>query len=179
MQIRSSSFLNLRGSLAAQREGVKNWSLCYWHSPCFFQGSTIPINQARPNRNLTLTRKEPIGWVTAQGGERPHTRHCSHNMLFHHILCIYWITIHLSTAVCQTFQGLKIQQWSKPMKIPILKIKQLPLSQYLFCARHCFNDFINIILCNPTITLYQSRLWCETEYELKIFIWKEYNNQWA
>uniref|UniRef100_A0A671EK92 10-formyltetrahydrofolate dehydrogenase n=1 Tax=Rhinolophus ferrumequinum TaxID=59479 RepID=A0A671EK92_RHIFE len=25
------------------------------------QGSTIPINQARPNRNLTLTRKEPIG----------------------------------------------------------------------------------------------------------------------
>lgn len=29
--------------------------------PCLFQGSTIPINQARPNRNLTLTRKEPIG----------------------------------------------------------------------------------------------------------------------
>ncbi|XP_023599512.1 cytosolic 10-formyltetrahydrofolate dehydrogenase [Myotis lucifugus] len=27
------------------------------------QGSTIPINQARPNRNLTLTRKEPIGHV--------------------------------------------------------------------------------------------------------------------
>nr|XP_018879207.1 cytosolic 10-formyltetrahydrofolate dehydrogenase isoform X3 [Gorilla gorilla gorilla] len=25
------------------------------------QGSTIPINQARPNRNLTLTRKEPVG----------------------------------------------------------------------------------------------------------------------
>lgn len=25
------------------------------------QGSTIPINQARPNRNLTLTRKEPTG----------------------------------------------------------------------------------------------------------------------
>lgn len=25
------------------------------------QGSTIPINQARPNRNLSLTRKEPIG----------------------------------------------------------------------------------------------------------------------
>ncbi|XP_019489624.1 PREDICTED: cytosolic 10-formyltetrahydrofolate dehydrogenase [Hipposideros armiger] len=25
------------------------------------QGSTIPINQARPNRNLTLTKKEPIG----------------------------------------------------------------------------------------------------------------------
>lgn len=25
------------------------------------QGSTIPINQARPNRNLTFTRKEPIG----------------------------------------------------------------------------------------------------------------------
>uniref|UniRef100_A0A8D1W8E1 10-formyltetrahydrofolate dehydrogenase n=1 Tax=Sus scrofa TaxID=9823 RepID=A0A8D1W8E1_PIG len=25
------------------------------------QGSTIPINQARPNRNLTLTRREPIG----------------------------------------------------------------------------------------------------------------------
>ncbi|XP_030893667.1 cytosolic 10-formyltetrahydrofolate dehydrogenase isoform X1 [Leptonychotes weddellii] len=25
------------------------------------QGSTIPINHARPNRNLTLTRKEPIG----------------------------------------------------------------------------------------------------------------------
>lgn len=26
------------------------------------QGSTIPINQARPNRNLTFTKKEPIGW---------------------------------------------------------------------------------------------------------------------
>ncbi|XP_072106686.1 cytosolic 10-formyltetrahydrofolate dehydrogenase-like [Mobula birostris] len=25
------------------------------------QGSTIPINQARPNRNLTFTRREPIG----------------------------------------------------------------------------------------------------------------------
>uniref|UniRef100_A0AAQ4RXD3 Aldehyde dehydrogenase 1 family member L1 n=1 Tax=Gasterosteus aculeatus aculeatus TaxID=481459 RepID=A0AAQ4RXD3_GASAC len=25
------------------------------------QGSTIPINQARPNRNLTFTKKEPIG----------------------------------------------------------------------------------------------------------------------
>ncbi|CAO2605892.1 Cytosolic 10-formyltetrahydrofolate dehydrogenase, partial [Lemmus lemmus] len=25
------------------------------------QGATIPINQARPNRNLTLTRKEPVG----------------------------------------------------------------------------------------------------------------------
>uniref|UniRef100_A0A8C8ZWS7 formyltetrahydrofolate dehydrogenase n=1 Tax=Prolemur simus TaxID=1328070 RepID=A0A8C8ZWS7_PROSS len=25
------------------------------------QGSTIPINHARPNRNLTLTRKEPVG----------------------------------------------------------------------------------------------------------------------
>uniref|UniRef100_A0A8B9YFW7 formyltetrahydrofolate dehydrogenase n=1 Tax=Bos mutus grunniens TaxID=30521 RepID=A0A8B9YFW7_BOSMU len=25
------------------------------------QGSTIPINQARPNRNLTMTRREPIG----------------------------------------------------------------------------------------------------------------------
>eukprot|EP00070_Physeter_catodon_P027845 XP_028334739.1 cytosolic 10-formyltetrahydrofolate dehydrogenase isoform X5 [Physeter catodon] len=25
------------------------------------QGATIPINQARPNRNLTLTRREPIG----------------------------------------------------------------------------------------------------------------------
>nr|XP_026270889.1 cytosolic 10-formyltetrahydrofolate dehydrogenase isoform X2 [Urocitellus parryii] len=25
------------------------------------QGSTIPINQARPNRNLTLTKKEPVG----------------------------------------------------------------------------------------------------------------------
>ncbi|XP_065741798.1 cytosolic 10-formyltetrahydrofolate dehydrogenase isoform X2 [Phocoena phocoena] len=25
------------------------------------QGATIPINQARPNRNLTMTRKEPIG----------------------------------------------------------------------------------------------------------------------
>lgn len=25
------------------------------------QGSTIPINNARPNRNLTITRKEPIG----------------------------------------------------------------------------------------------------------------------
>lgn len=28
----------------------------------FSQGSTIPINQARPNRNLTFTKKEPIGW---------------------------------------------------------------------------------------------------------------------
>ncbi len=27
----------------------------------FSQGSTIPINQARPNRNLTFTKKEPIG----------------------------------------------------------------------------------------------------------------------
>lgn len=25
------------------------------------QGSTIPINHARPNRNLTITKKEPIG----------------------------------------------------------------------------------------------------------------------
>lgn len=25
------------------------------------QGSTIPINQARPNRNLTFTKKEPLG----------------------------------------------------------------------------------------------------------------------
>ncbi|XP_058576267.1 cytosolic 10-formyltetrahydrofolate dehydrogenase-like [Neofelis nebulosa] len=30
-------------------------------SPCFFQGSTIPINQARASHNLALTRKEPIG----------------------------------------------------------------------------------------------------------------------
>lgn len=29
---------------------------------CAPQGSTIPINQARPNRNLTFTKKEPIGW---------------------------------------------------------------------------------------------------------------------
>lgn len=28
---------------------------------CFPQGSTIPINQARPNRNLTFTKKEPLG----------------------------------------------------------------------------------------------------------------------
>uniref|UniRef100_A0A7M4FN03 10-formyltetrahydrofolate dehydrogenase n=1 Tax=Crocodylus porosus TaxID=8502 RepID=A0A7M4FN03_CROPO len=27
----------------------------------FFQGSTIPINHARPNHNLTFTKKEPIG----------------------------------------------------------------------------------------------------------------------
>lgn len=25
-------------------------------------GSTIPINHARPNRNLSFTRKEPIGY---------------------------------------------------------------------------------------------------------------------
>ena len=25
------------------------------------QGSTIPVNNARPNRNMTFTRKEPIG----------------------------------------------------------------------------------------------------------------------
>ena len=25
------------------------------------QGSTIPISQARPNRNLAITRREPIG----------------------------------------------------------------------------------------------------------------------
>lgn len=25
------------------------------------QGATIPINHARPNRNLTMTKKEPIG----------------------------------------------------------------------------------------------------------------------
>ena len=27
------------------------------------EGSTIPINNARPNHNLTITKKEPIGWV--------------------------------------------------------------------------------------------------------------------
>lgn len=27
----------------------------------FWQGKTIPINQARPNRNLTFTKKEPLG----------------------------------------------------------------------------------------------------------------------
>lgn len=27
----------------------------------FLQGQTIPINHARPNRNLTYTKKEPIG----------------------------------------------------------------------------------------------------------------------
>lgn len=27
------------------------------------EGSVIPINHARPNRNLTFTRREPIGWV--------------------------------------------------------------------------------------------------------------------
>lgn len=31
------------------------------YSNIFMQGSTIPINQARPNRNLTFTKKEPIG----------------------------------------------------------------------------------------------------------------------
>uniref|UniRef100_A0A3B3YR79 Aldehyde dehydrogenase domain-containing protein n=1 Tax=Poecilia mexicana TaxID=48701 RepID=A0A3B3YR79_9TELE len=30
------------------------------------QGSTIPINQARPNRNLTFTKKEPIGCSEVQ-----------------------------------------------------------------------------------------------------------------
>ncbi|XP_045311802.1 betaine aldehyde dehydrogenase-like [Leopardus geoffroyi] len=30
-------------------------------SLCFFRGSTIPIDQARPSHNLALTRKEPIG----------------------------------------------------------------------------------------------------------------------
>uniref|UniRef100_A0A6Q2XLJ9 10-formyltetrahydrofolate dehydrogenase n=1 Tax=Esox lucius TaxID=8010 RepID=A0A6Q2XLJ9_ESOLU len=32
-----------------------------FHTLCIRSGSTIPINQARPNRNLTFTRKEPIG----------------------------------------------------------------------------------------------------------------------
>ena len=27
------------------------------------QGKTIPINHARPNKNLTITKKEPIGWA--------------------------------------------------------------------------------------------------------------------
>ncbi len=27
-------------------------------------GSTIPVNNARPNRNLTFTKREPIGFVT-------------------------------------------------------------------------------------------------------------------
>ena len=27
------------------------------------EGSTIPINNARPNHNLTITKKEPLGWV--------------------------------------------------------------------------------------------------------------------
>ena len=26
-------------------------------------GQTIPINHAKPNHNLTFTKKEPIGWV--------------------------------------------------------------------------------------------------------------------
>ncbi|XP_037535082.1 cytosolic 10-formyltetrahydrofolate dehydrogenase [Nematolebias whitei] len=33
------------------------------------QGSTIPINQARPNRNLTFTKKEPIGLMTGWNPE--------------------------------------------------------------------------------------------------------------
>lgn len=28
---------------------------------CLSQGKTIPINQARPNRNLTFTKREPLG----------------------------------------------------------------------------------------------------------------------
>ena len=32
------------------------------------QGKTIPINNARPNRNLTITKREPIGSVGRQGG---------------------------------------------------------------------------------------------------------------
>ncbi len=37
---------------------------CRWRiMSCSSQGSTIPINQARPNRNLTFTKKEPLGWV--------------------------------------------------------------------------------------------------------------------
>lgn len=28
------------------------------------QGSTIPINNSRPNRNLTFTKREPIGYIS-------------------------------------------------------------------------------------------------------------------
>lgn len=33
------------------------------HSLSRFQGTSIPISHARPNRNMTYTRREPIGVV--------------------------------------------------------------------------------------------------------------------
>ena len=53
-------FLNLiRTSLCNSRKGFvySSWCICLY---CF-QGDTIPINHARPNRNLSFTKKEPIG----------------------------------------------------------------------------------------------------------------------
>ena len=34
------------------------------YKPLYAQGSTIPINNARPNSNLCFTRKEPLGYAT-------------------------------------------------------------------------------------------------------------------
>lgn len=51
----------------------------------FRQGCTIPINQAQPNRNLSFTMKELIGWHTPPEFENKHVvcpltsqivRHC-------------------------------------------------------------------------------------------------------
>lgn len=54
------------------------------------------------------------------------------------------------------------------MKIPTLGIKELPLPQYLFCARHYFNYLINIILCNPHNNPVSVRVMVENrEYTLK------------
>ncbi|XP_073745974.1 cytosolic 10-formyltetrahydrofolate dehydrogenase isoform X2 [Callorhinus ursinus] len=46
------------GGMFVDAEGAKTYETI---NPTDGSGSTIPINHARPNRNLTLTRKEPIG----------------------------------------------------------------------------------------------------------------------
>ncbi|XP_059017950.1 cytosolic 10-formyltetrahydrofolate dehydrogenase isoform X3 [Mustela lutreola] len=46
------------GGMFVGAEGAKTYETI---NPTDGSGSTIPINHARPNRNLTLTRKEPIG----------------------------------------------------------------------------------------------------------------------
>ena len=44
--------------------GMSIQTLRYFAGWCDkIHGKTIPINHAKPNHNLTFTKREPIGWV--------------------------------------------------------------------------------------------------------------------